>query len=85
MSARFREGGAPARWVKRECLAQAGLEQPGRSSLRSQLRRAARPIGRRRRLGPSIDRNTSSATTFGSGAVLLLWVITAAVRWRCGA
>ena len=27
MSARFRGGGALARWAKRECLAQAGLEQ----------------------------------------------------------
>jgi hypothetical protein len=30
LSARFRDGGAPARRVKRECLAQAGFEQPGR-------------------------------------------------------
>ena len=45
------------------------------SSLRSQLRRAAWPIGRRMRWDPSIDRSTSSATILGSGAELVFGVI----------
>jgi len=46
---------------------------------------AAGPIGRRVRYGRSIARNTSSATIFGPGTVLVLWVIADAVRRRCAA
>jgi hypothetical protein len=66
-------------------LRRLGSNNPAGGSLRSRRRTAAWPIGRRMRHGPPIDRNTSAATTFGSGAVSVFWVITAAVRRRCAA
>jgi hypothetical protein len=84
LSARFRDDGALARWVKRKCLAQAGLEQPGRQQPAQPAQKSCLADRPSHAVGPfSIDRNTSSAMSFGFGAVLVSWVITAAVGWRC--
>ena len=65
MSARFREGGAPARRVKRECLAQAGLEQPGRQQpaqpAQELLGRSAVACGRALRSIATLPRRRPSA------------------------